>query len=361
LVEQQPFKLMVAGSNPARPTLSSQEESATFIDYLYNCMKKRVRYIDFPILEYADISTGDLHKREQFAEAFVRSIQEDGFVTIAGHPLPTALRTELYAVEQQFFELPDEVKQKYERLELYGERGYVGKDRERSRFHTASDLKEYFSIGRDIHSYESREEDFIENIWPFEVPRYRHVTSQVYEILYDMGRTLLGAVALWLKLDQHYFDEWTENANHTLLRALHYYPLKGVDIPKAAMRSAPHTDINLLTLLIGATAAGLQIQHRDGRWITIPPRHENIIVDAGDMLARLTNNRIPASIYRVTNPPRSRQDTHRYSAPFFLHPHAHMELAPLPGCIDAQHPIAYDTITAAAFLDERLRELRLIY
>ncbi|RRN77655.1 isopenicillin N synthase family oxygenase, partial [Pseudoxanthomonas sp. SGD-10] len=86
---------------------------------------------------------------------------------------------------------------------------------------------------------------------------------------------------------------------------------------------------------------------------------EDIVVNVGDMLQRLTNNKLKSTTHRVVNPPRELMKTSRYSVPFFLHPKAEMDLTCLPSCVDAENPKAYTDITAGEYLDERLREIGL--
>jgi isopenicillin N synthase-like dioxygenase len=86
------------------------------------------------------------------------------------------------------------------------------------------------------------------------------------------------------------------------------------------VRAAAHGDINLITLLMGASAEGLQVLRRDGKWIDITALPEQLVVNVGDMLDRLTNNKLKSTIHRVINPPREKMRTSRFSMPFFMHP-----------------------------------------
>ena len=121
------------------------------------------------------------------------------------------------------------------------------------------------------------------------------------------------------------------------------------------MRAAPHEDINLITILIAANGAGLELLDRDGNWLPVETAPENLIVDAGDMLARITNDIIPATTHRVVNP--QGPNVSRYSMPFFLHPHPDAMLECIPACTDKG--AKYPPITANAFLQQRLKEIGL--
>lgn len=171
---------------------------------------------------------------------------------------------------------------------------------------------------------------------------------------------MLRAIALYLDLDEYYFDDKVYNGN-SILRQIHYFPIENPDsVPADAVRAAEHGDINLITLLMGASADGLQVLRRDGKWIPITALPEQVVVNVGDMLSRHTNNKLKSTIHRVVNPPRELMHTSRYSIPFFMHPRSEMDLTCLEGCIEAENPKAYTDISAGEFLTERLIELGLL-
>jgi isopenicillin N synthase-like dioxygenase len=196
------------------------------------------------------------------------------------------------------------------------------------------------------------------NILPAEYPEFGQYTVDTYRILEQTGKTLLRAIALYLNLPEDYFEDKVRNGD-SILRALHYFPLDPNSTPEGAVRAAAHGDINLITLLMGASADGLEVLRRDGKWIAITALPDQIIVNVGDMLDRLTNHRLKSTIHRVVNPPREKMGTSRYSIPFFMHPRADMNLKSLDSCIDAQNPKLYTDMTAGEFLNERLMELGL--
>ena len=171
--------------------------------------------------------------------------------------------------------------------------------------------------------------------------------------------TMLRAIALYLGLDEFYFEDKVKNGN-SILRPIHYFPIENPEeIPEDAVRAAEHGDINLITLLMGASADGLQVLRRDGKWIPITALPEQVVVNVGDMLARLTNDRLKSTIHRVVNPPRELMKTSRYSIPFFMHPRSDMDLTCLESCVDTEHPKKYENMSAGEFLHERLAEIGL--
>ena len=111
---------------------------------------------------------------------------------------------------------------------------------------------------------------------------------------------------------------------------------------------------------MGASAAGLEVLRRDGEWIPITALPDQIIVNVGDMLARLTNDKLKSTIHRVVNPPNEKIGTSRFSIPFFMHPRVDMDLTCLPNCIDKENPKKYEDISAGDFLYQRLVEIGLI-
>ncbi|MCS7292530.1 MAG: 2OG-Fe(II) oxygenase family protein [Gloeomargarita sp. SKYBB_i_bin120] len=135
----------------------------------------------------------------------------------------------------------------------------------------------------------------------------------------------------------------------------HYPPLPA-GLPPGILRAAPHTDINLITLLCGATSEGLELQQRDGTWWPVPVLPEALVVDSGDMLQWLTNGLLRSTTHRVMNP--TGQNVSRYSLPFFVHPRPEVELTPLPACVARTGGDArFGRITAGEYLHQRLQEI----
>ncbi len=311
-------------------------------------------------VDYLDFVSGDAAKRENFIKEFGDSFSRMGFAIVANHGVTEALRSELFEVAIKFFELDDASKQKYEDLALAGQRGYISKNRESAKGQKVPDLKEFFHVGQTVTDGDPIKDTYPDNIWPKEVSEFEEVCQKVYRTFENTGRNLLKAIALYLDLDEDYFDDKIHNGN-SVLRLLHYYPLENVDdIPDGAVRAAAHGDINLITLLMGANAAGLQAQTLDGEWIDVNPAPNEIVINIGDMLARLTNDKLRSTIHRVVNPTdKELLKKPRYSTPFFLHPRADMDLTSLSSCINSARPKKYEDVTAGEFLEERLIELGL--
>jgi isopenicillin N synthase-like dioxygenase len=324
----------------------------------YKTMNQEL-FEQIPSLDLADFTIGDSKRKQQFVQDLGNAYQQIGFVAVKNHGLSDELRDKLYEIFIRFFQLPDEVKQKYEIEGLAGQRGYTGKGKEHAKGRSTGDLKEFYHVGQEIEDDNEFKKLYPPNLFPEELAEMQTIAVEAYRTLENAGKQLLKAIALYLNLDENYFENKVTFGN-SILRAIHYYPIEDVDsVAEDAVRAAEHGDINLITLLMGASAEGLQILRKDGKWIAVTALPEQIVVNVGDMLERLTNNRLKSTIHRVVNPPKELLNTSRYSMPFFMHPIADMDLTCLENCVDEQHPKAYPNITAGEFLDQRLKELGL--
>ncbi|UII33333.1 isopenicillin N synthase family oxygenase [Fulvivirga ulvae] len=318
-----------------------------------------ILYDEVPSLDLADFNSDDEARRSKFVNDLGEAYNNIGFVAIKNHYLTEELSKKLYAAIQKFFSLPDDVKQKYEIEGLAGQRGYIGKGKEHAKGRKTGDLKEFYHIGQEVTDNDPIKEEYPDNVWVDEVPELKTVGLEVYRRLEKTGIEMLKAIALYLGLDENYFDGRVKNGN-SILRPIHYFPIENPEaVPDDAVRAAEHGDINLITLLMGASADGLQVLRRDGKWIPITALPEQLVVNVGDMLERLTNKKLKSTIHRVVNPPKDQMRTSRYSIPFFMHPRSEMDLTCLENCIDSEHPKQFEDITAGQFLDQRLAEIGL--
>ena len=319
-----------------------------------------ILYDEVPAIDLSDFASGDSGRKQKFVQTLGGAFHNIGFVAVKNHGLSEELTISLYRSIAQFFALPEATKLTYEIAGLGGQRGYTCKGKEHAKGRTVGDLKEFYHIGQEISDAERANLGYPPNIFPNEVPEFATAIVEAYRILEATGLQILRAIALYLNLDEFYFDDKVRRGN-SILRAIHYYPLENPqDIPEGAVRAAAHGDINLITLLMGASAAGLQILRRDGKWIPVTALEEQIVVNVGDMLERLTNKKLKSTIHRVVNPPQELLNTPRYSIPFFMHPVSEMDLTCLASCIDDNYPKQFEDITAGEFLTQRLHEIGLI-
>jgi isopenicillin N synthase-like dioxygenase len=315
--------------------------------------------VNIPRLDLNTYVNGSPQERKLFSDAVGKAFNETGFITITNHGLSKELMNSLYAEVKKLFALPEDVKLAYEKPELSGQRGYTSKGKETAKGFTVPDLKEFWQIGQTVTDGDPVKSEYPENLQVTDLPDFNTITTEVYKKLEGAGSQLLKAIAVYLKLPENYFDDKIHNGN-SILRALHYFPILDPDaLPADAVRAGAHEDINLITLLIGASADGLEVLTREGEWYPVKAEGEDIVVNVGDMLQRLTNNKLKSTTHRVVNPQREMMKYSRFSVPFFLHPRSGMDLTCLDSCVDKDHPKAYTDITAGEYLDERLREIGL--
>lgn len=308
------------------------------------------------------IPTLDIRRFDTDRDAFVAELgaayREWGFAGIRGHGIPQALIDRAYDVFQRFFALPEDTKRKYHMPGGGGARGYTPFGVETAKGALYSDLKEFWHIGREIPRDSRYAGDMAPNVWPEEIPEFREVGYALYQALDQLGSRVLRALALHIGLPEDYFVDKTDSGN-SILRPIHYPPITTPDIPN--VRAGAHEDINLITLLVGASAAGLEVKSRQGEWVPFTADADTIVVNIGDMLQRLTNHVYPSTTHRVVNPPGEAARKPRYSTPFFLHPNPDFLIATLPGCISADNPNRYaEPISSHDYLMERLREIKLV-
>jgi isopenicillin N synthase-like dioxygenase len=302
-----------------------------------------------PELSLADYLHGTAGARDAFSAGLLRGLQRFGFVILRDHAVPVALLDEAYELARALFARPLADKLAHRG----GLRGYTPFGTEHARDSRHPDLKEFWQIGREPAPGSAPAELLPPNVWPDGWQRFHEVFLALYAGLDQTGRTLLAALAPGLGLEPRYFEPLVADGN-SILRLIHYPPVPA-DADPNCVRSAAHEDINFLTILVAARGAGLELLDRDGQWLPVETEPRNLIVDSGDMLARLTNGVIPATTHRVVNP--TGPNVSRYSMPFFMHPTSSTSLACLPSCRGAGE--RWPPITAGAFLEQRLREIGL--
>lgn len=313
-----------------------------------------------PTVDLNQYTQGSAEEKAAFVKALGDSFSHIGFAIVDNHGVPASVIDGAYRAFQDFFHLPDAVKAKYEIEGMAGQRGYTSKGKEHAKGRNVGDLKEFYHIGQTVEDGDPVKSEYPDNVFPAEVPTFEQYGVALYQSLEASGKQLLRAIAEYLDLPVHYFDDKIHNGN-SILRPIHYFPIENPDeVPEGAVRAAEHEDINLITLLIGASADGLEAQNTQGEWIPAKPKPHQIVINVGDMLQRHTNNRLRSTTHRVVNPPREKMHEPRFSVPFFLHPRSNMDLSVLDSCVDAAHPKQYNDITAGDYLIERLREIGLL-
>jgi isopenicillin N synthase-like dioxygenase len=309
-----------------------------------------------PLVDLSKFENGTAEERTAFVAKLGKAFHEIGFVGVTGHGIPKQLIDDFYTASKAFFAQDKAIKSKYEIPGLAGQRGYTSFGKEHAKGSKVADLKEFFQIGQQVAADHPLKSEYPDNVSVKELPVFPQLGEQLYRAFEQKGGSLLRAIAIHLELPENYFEERIE-AGNSILRAIHYPPI--TEEPKSAIRAESHEDINLITLLVGASAGGLQLLNMDNEWMDIQPEDDEIVINVGDMLQRLTNNYLKSTTHRVVNPPREMWHLPRLSIPFFLHPKSSMDLSVLDRCVTEDRPIAYEPITAGEYLDERLREIGL--
>jgi isopenicillin N synthase-like dioxygenase len=294
---------------------------------------------------------------EGFAGELGRSFEEYGFAIIADHGIPADLIRRAEEKARAFFALPDEVKRRYHIPGGGGARGYTPFGIETAKGHKSHDLKEFWHVGRELPAGHSFRDHMPDNVWPEEVDSFHDTFRELYDTFDRTGLKILRAVARFLDIDEDYLVDSVRDGN-SVLRLLHYPPIEGE--PGSHIRAGAHEDINTITLLLGAEEAGLELLTKEGQWIPVSPKPGELVVNIGDMLQRLTNGQLRSTSHRVVNPPRERWGHSRYSMPFFLHFRSDFLIEALPGTVPAGEPPKWPPCTADEYLQERLREIKLV-
>jgi isopenicillin N synthase-like dioxygenase len=310
-----------------------------------------------PSVNLADFLSSDINKKNNFVESIGTAFEEIGFVALDGHFLDSNFSKNLYKEIQSFFDLPQEIKNKYEIPGISGQRGYVSFGKESAKGSKHGDLKEFWHFGQYVENDDKLLKEYPSNVEVTENEQFNIVGKQTYRLLEKTSKYVLRALALYLKLDEFYFDKYIVNGN-SILRPIHYPPI--LEKPKDAVRAAAHGDINLITLLMGAQGRGLQVKNNKGEWIDAIASKDQLMINVGDMLSRHTNNKLKSTVHRVINPSKELMKKSRYSIPFFMHPISDMKLDVLESCIDENNPKSFEDITAGEFLNQRLVELGLL-
>jgi isopenicillin N synthase-like dioxygenase len=312
--------------------------------------------VSIPVVDVADWEGGP-EARARFVRTVGESLADIGFFALANHGVPATMTQRAYAAAKDFFHLPPERKARYHRAGAKGQRGYTGFGTEHAKDARAADLKEFWQVGRvDVPDDHEVHRPFGPNLWPDDdVADFRPVMSELYRALDRLGRICLEAAAGYLDLPADTFASMADDSD-TIVRVIYYPPTVGA--PPGAVRSAAHEDINLITLLSGATAEGLELLRRDGSWMPVHVSFDHLVVDSGDMLQNVTNGLYKSTTHRVVNPRDASTD--RYSMPCFIHPRKQVDLTPLPAAIARTGGVAkFPSLDAGTYLTQRLAEIGL--
>ena len=309
-----------------------------------------------PVIDFEDFLSDDESRRKKFVSSVGDSLKDIGFFALENHGIAIDLIEKSYQRGDEFFSLDNSVKNNYLQPNISHQRGYTAFGVEHAKDNPAPDLKEFWQTGRS-HDSKVSTPNYPANIWPTDtVPLFEETIDELYNKMESLSLKLLSACSLYLGKEENWLGEMTENGN-TIMRIIHYPPL-GDNVTPGAVRSAAHEDINFITLLVTATADGLEVMDHDGSWIKVEGDARYIIVDSGDMIQNLTNGLFKSTTHRVVNP--SSKSERRYSMPMFVHPRNQIDLTPRPEFIEMTGGESnYQSISAGDYLHQRLVEIGL--
>lgn len=306
---------------------------------------------ELSLLSYVD---GTDQEKAKFVSDLFNGIKDYGFIILTDHTVKEEVIREGYKAVETFFALDEATKKSYVCTEGGGQRGYTPFGTEHAKDNPHMDLKEFWHVGREVADDHRFNQYYPKNIWPTEIAGFQKNLENLYNELDKTSIILLEALGKALDVPQDYFKDMIDTGN-SILRAIHYPPV-GEAPPVGSVRAAAHGDINLITILMGATASGLQLLDRDGSWLDVETKPGQLVVDSGDMMSRITNEIIPATIHRVINPEES--TSARYSMPFFVHPHPEAMLECISSCRGEGEK--FPPISAHDCLMERLKDIGLM-
>jgi len=320
-------------------------------------MKMATSEREITICDMRDFLSNDAEKQQQFVSRMGNALKDIGFFALTNHGIPLPEIALAYSESEKFFSIAHDAKLSYEQRALNRQRGFTSFGIEHAKGNDAPDLKEFWQTGRTLSSDHKNYETYPRNVWPTkECPEFESVIDGLYLKMESLSRKLLDAASLFLGREESWLSNMAIDGN-TIMRIIHY-PAISDDADPASVRSAEHEDINLITLLVGASADGLQVMDNDGGWISVAANHEHIIVDSGDMLQNITNGLFKSTTHRVINPDDSRDA--RYSMPMFVHPRDEVDLTPDPDFVALTGGVPlYESITAGEYLLQRLKEIGL--
>ena len=294
-----------------------------------------------PELSFKDIEKGDSFSINILKEA----LAAHGFFSITDHGLSQDLIDKCYRCSKDFFDLNYETKNEYSSIGSKGARGYTPKGIETAVGEKIADQKEFWHHGPIVDK--TFDKKIPENLFISELPDFNKNFDELYSELHKIGSRVLSVISLSLGLDKDFFTPWIEKGN-SLLRSIHYPPVDGNTNPH---RARAHTDINLITLLIGAEEGGLEVLNKDGSWIKVEPSSNAIVCNIGDMMQLVTDKSLVSTTHRVIQDIKAKSKP-RYSIPFFLHPAPSVLLKSVFNENDKG-------VLADDFLDERLKAIKL--
>ena len=314
--------------------------------------------MDIRDVDLVAFERGGRAERAAVVDGVMRSLAT-GFVYVA-HDLAPGLIDEAYGQLQTFFDLPQERKDRYIVAGAHGETGYTPMMTETAAISDIPDLKEMLNWGEPAPPGHPLRQRYPQRYGPpalpeEDLPGVTELLLGFHAGVLDIQQRVLRVIAVGLGIHEDFFDIMLAYGA-TLTRAIHYPPMRTAP-GEGYVWAAEHGDINLITMLPRATAAGLQVRTDQG-WVEAVPPEGSAIINTGMMLEHLTNGLIGAGIHRVVAAEGETGD--RYSVVQFAHPTPWTILTPLPTCVTDDNPLRYPSIAAEDALAKVLWEINLV-
>jgi len=317
------------------------------------------------LIDFSLFLNGTPPERQSAAAAILNGFQTAGFIYLTNHQIPLTTVSTVFSTSAQFFTRPTAQKDALGWTTPRANRGYVAHGREKTTTLTskeeveklkaaAPDLKESFEIGREGA-------EGLPNNWPSgdeEAVKFKHVMTSFHDECKQLHIEVMRAIAVGMGLECNYFDTYTDVGDNTL-RLLHYPPAsKEVFKNKLQVRAGEHTDYGSITLLFQDDRGGLQVKSPHGHFIDATPIPGSVVINAGDLLARWSNDTIKSTLHRVVEPPAPPQgDTHpaRYSVAYFCNPNYDSQIEAIEGTYGGDGgDRKYPGINSGDYLEMRL-------
>ncbi|KAH9867130.1 hypothetical protein IAQ61_007722 [Plenodomus lingam] len=305
-----------------------------------------------PLIDFSAFLSGDPSAKKQTADAVLNGFQNAGFIYLKNHGIPPSTVSTVFSHSAKFFARSQAQKDALAWYSAAANRGYVTQGREKlvvleqtgteaEMRKIVPDLKESMEIGRD-------DEPEMPNKWPSgdeEAVEFKKQMMGFFETCKGLHVQVMRAIALGMGIEENWFDGYTDAGDNTL-RLLHYPGVsKSIfkrDDGQLQVRAGEHSDYGSITLLFQDTRGGLQVRSPKGTFVNATPIANTIVVNAGDLLARWSNDTIKSTLHRVVEPPVQPEDAERdayparYSIAYFCNPNFDRVIRTLPGTYGAE-------------------------
>ena len=272
-------------------------------------VSKTIEIEKIPVIDVKPLRAGTLENAHSVALEIRKAAEEIGFFYIRNHGVPESVIKQSYSAAKDFFNLPKVVKNNVKINSNH--HGYLCFGEAKMEQAESVDLKESFVWGLDLpdeHPSVTMENPFLgRNQWPVEIPEFKESVYPFFEAGLQCGFDMMRAFALGMGLPE---DSFLKTTDEPIARSsIIHYPPQSEDLGDEHFGVAPHTDYGCLTLLWQDQVGGLEVQNREGEWVTAHPIENTIVVNVGDLLMRWTNEGFKSTPHRVVN----RKGQERYS------------------------------------------------